>query len=202
VAPQLKHQHWSVRRKACEAVSAIGQVVGGHAKVLAVLKGLLHDPDETVRLAVAAALPGAAPQKSKEAVKMAIRMARDDKDVEVCLCALAAIEQLCSKERSHTREAVKEVGKLFGNKHEEVRLAALHTMMSIGEGRRTAIDVCAQILKHDNHEARMIAAQAFKGVAVGRSDRATKKTRKLLRSTDPGIREATMHAVTAFSGGQ
>jgi len=59
-----------------------------------------------VRLAVAAALPRAAPAKCKEAIAIAARLVACDDEVEVRLRALASIEELCAEGRSRSRSAL------------------------------------------------------------------------------------------------
>eukprot|EP00913_Durusdinium_trenchii_P035861 g33558.t1 len=99
VSPKLQHEHWSVRRFAVLALSAVCEALGGHRKGLRRIKERtmklkfapcfrITDPDEQVRLALAANLGRVAPLKSKEAVLSALQLASKDEDVEVQLHSL------------------------------------------------------------------------------------------------------------------
>jgi len=202
VNSRLSHEHWSVRRKAVVAVGSICESSGGDLTGLKMLRDMMEDPDEEVRCAIAATLPRTAPNKSKEAVSLALRLAMDDDDADVRLQALASLERLCSVERCRTRKAPREVASLLADASEEVRLAAQRVLRSIACGRRTAIDALAKLLSHPDEKARLIAADTFMGVAEARQDRAMKRTSKLLRHSDEGVRAAASNAVSSFSEGQ
>eukprot|EP00435_Cladocopium_sp_Y103_P026035 s128_g6.t1 len=119
VTPKLQHEHWSVRRFAVLALCSVCEVIGGHRKGLKRVKEMATDPDEQVRLALAANLGRVAPLKSKEAVVTALQLASTDDDVEVRVAALLAVEELCGDERSRTRKAVRQVAALFADEEEE-----------------------------------------------------------------------------------
>eukprot|EP00434_Breviolum_minutum_P027407 symbB.v1.2.024226.t1/scaffold2215.1/size85587/4 len=121
VTPKLQHEHWSVRRFAVLALCSVCEVIGGHRKGLKRVKEMANDPDEQVRLALAANLGRVAPLKSKEAVVAALHLASTDEEVEVRVAALLAVEELCGEERSRTRKAVHHVAQLFAHEAEEAK---------------------------------------------------------------------------------
>eukprot|EP00930_Biecheleria_cincta_P035914 TRINITY_DN24666_c0_g1_i1.p1 TRINITY_DN24666_c0_g1~~TRINITY_DN24666_c0_g1_i1.p1 ORF type:complete len:966 (+),score=185.31 TRINITY_DN24666_c0_g1_i1:31-2928(+) len=196
---RLNNDHWSVRRHAVKAVGSLCETAKGDITGVKMLKDLAEDPDEEVRIALASVLPRVAPKKCKEAVLVALRMASDDEDLEVRLHALAAVEQLCSTERSRTREAVNAVVSLLGDANEEVRLAAKRVICSIAQGRRTAIAALTEILKSGDENVRNLAVETFPGVAESNREHATKRTMRLIRHPDEGVRNASSRAIAAFS---
>lgn len=196
VTPKLQHEHWSVRRFAVLALCSVCEVIGGHRKGLKRVKEMVNDPDEQVRLALAANLGRVAPLKSKEAVVTALQLASTDDDVEVRVAALLAVEELCGDERSRTRKAVRQVAALFADEEEEVRLTAKRVICAIGRERRCAVDALTLVLKDPNEYARLLAADTFKSVVGKLEPRAMKRTMRLVRrSSVSGVREAAAKAM-------
>jgi len=202
VKPKLGHTHWSVRRTAVVAIASICEANHGDLSGLKMIEDLVNDPDEEVRIAVAAALPRTAPKKTKEAVLVALKMAQQDRDVEVRLAALQAIKDMCGPGKSRSREAIVVVASLLKDKSQQVRTLAQKVLKSIGRGRRTAIDALTEVLKTGDTEAKELAAVAFRGVSESREDRAVLRTSRLLRHADEGVREAATKACGASAAGQ
>lgn len=201
VNTRLNNDHWSVRRHAVKAVASLCEASSGDVMGLKMLKSFVGDPDEEVRVALALVLPRVAPKKCKEAVRVALQMASGDENLDVRLHALAAIEQLCSTERSRTREAVNVVASLLGDEDEEVGLAAQRVICSIAQGRRTAIAALLEILKSGDERVRNLVVDTFAGVAGSNRnrERASKRISSLIRHPDEGVRDAASRAVAASS---
>jgi len=196
--PRLEHPDWSIRRKAAQALGVVAKGVGD-VRAIKLLAGLARDPDEEVRVAVVAALPGAAPpKKCKEAIQMAATFAADS-NPRIRVAALKALKELASVERSRSRVAVHAVSACIKDEVEEVRLTAEHVMKAIAAGRRTSIDDIALRLSDPDEEVRKAAVEAFAGCGPGKRERALKRAVPLLRHEDPGVRKSVVDAMAGMT---
>jgi hypothetical protein len=201
--PQLAHSSWSVRRKAIEAIATVAKGLGGDKTATRYIGCQAWDCDEAVRLTVAACLPDAAPQRSREAISILMPLAFCDADVDVRCQAVQSIGQLATPGRSRSRMIVNCLCRGLEDNVASVRDVALRQIQAVCWGRRTAIDMLADRIAHKDDRVRKVASIAFRAVTSDlperRRKRATHRTLKLLGHPEAGVRQAA--AASMDSGG-
>jgi len=197
--PRLEHHDWSIRRKAVQALVEALKSQGGTNHAVRFVKSYLKDPEEEVRRVLAMALPYAAPKKSKAALGLAGHLC-EDVDADVRLEGLAAVQALATVDRSRSRKAIAICIKCIQGADDDLRAAAVQTLKVIADGRRTAIDSLTEVFSHPDPKVHLAAAEAFALVGKTRFERAERRVVRLLRSTDPVVREAATAAMAMLFG--